>query len=155
PRPPTWLYWAGRSAMRQMLAASSSTATIGGGRPPPPPPGRAGPAPPPPPGPPAPPAGAGGPGPRRPGRGGGAAPAGTRAERGHELILRRGDPGQDLLVVQAGRRGAGGLVDAVAGLRGAMLHAAQAGRQAGQAGAPQQVGGNGGGGVGEPPVDVA
>ena len=42
---------------------------------------------------------------------------------------RRGDPGHDLLVVQAFGGGAGGLVDAVTGLRCAVLRAAQRGRQ--------------------------
>ena len=49
----------------------------------------------------------------------------ARVEHRQPAAAGRGDPGHDLLVVQALGRGPGGLVDAVAGLGGAVLRAAQ------------------------------
>ena len=87
---------------------------------------------------------------RRPGLGDqvqGVAAAGEpgRVERRQVLAARRGDPGHDLLVVQALRRGAGGLVDPVPGLGGAVLRAAQAGGQRAEPGVGEQLGGGRGG----------
>src|SRR5947209_20603597 len=131
PREPKWLYSSGRSAMRQMFAASSRTTSSGGSSRPPA-------------------ASAARVAARRirsvsaATSGGGSAGAvlGQQVQRlarggergGLELIElvagRRRGPGPDCLVAQAVGGGAGGLVDAVAGL-GCAVHPAEEGRRRG------------------------